>query len=370
MSARRWLRAAAAWLACRLGVHHASRWLHRHELLICCYHGIREDDTGPEHWLLLPRRQLGEQLEYIARHYRCLPVEQAIEALRSGRLDGPTACITFDDGYASNRTIALPMLEALRLPATIYLTTGLVGTDRRLWTTALEVALVSSSAPTLDLTPLGERLVSLGAEASRRRLASTLVEKLKLRPHAERELLLRQLHAQLGTVAGEDDAAFALMDWDDARAMRSSGLISFGAHTINHDILSRVDDDRLESEVGGSMKMVSDNLGEPARTFAYPNGREIDFDARAKAAVRRAGGIAAMSTREGLNSAGEDLFALRRVVVGPEMTMDAFRLHTSGAISVLKALLEFAGPRKARAAALAAPAHSARMAQSGSGVAG
>ena len=319
------------WLACRLGVHHASRRLHRRQLLICCYHGVREDASNGAHWLLLPRSQFTEQLEYLGRHYRCLPVDEALEALRAGRLTEPTACITFDDGYANNRSIALPILESLGLPATIYLTTGLVGTERRLWTTALELAIRQSAAAELDLGSLGFGRVALGSDAERSRLAARITEALKLRPVAEREAIVRRIHADAGTADANDDGAFAMMSWDDAREMLATGLVTFGAHTVNHDILSRVDDARVTSEVEGSMRRVAEELGE-CRTFAFPNGREVDFDARAIAAVRRAGGTAAMSTREGLNATDEDFFALRRVVVGPEMSMDAFRLHTSGVV--------------------------------------
>ena len=332
------VRRLIGWLACRIGVHHASRRLHRRQLLICCYHGVREDSSGDDHWLLLPRRQFTEQLEYLSRHYRCLPVDEALEALRAGRLTEPTACITFDDGYANNRSIALPILESLRLPATIYLTTGLVGTERRLWTTALELAIRRTPLEELDLESFGHGKVALGSDAERARLASRITEALKLRPVAEREAILSRLHADTGSAGAEDAGAFAMMGWDDARDMLATGLVTFGAHTINHDVLSRVDDVRVASEVEGSMRRVAEELGE-CRTFAFPNGREIDFDARAIAAVRRAGGTAAMSTREGLNGAKEDFFALRRVVVGPEMSMDAFRLHTSGVVPLAKAVL-------------------------------
>lgn len=332
------LRRALQWLACRLGAHRASRWLHRRQLLICCYHGVREDTSSDPHWLLLPRRQFREQLEYLSRHYRCVPVDEAVETLRSGRLRQPTACITFDDGYANNRSIALPVLESLGLPATIYLTTGLVGTNERLWTTALEMAIRQTRLSTLDLGSLGYGQVALRSDAERARLASRVIEALKLRSIADRDAILRRIHADIGVVRADDGGAFAMMGWDDARAMQATGLVTFGAHTINHDILSRADDAHVASEVEESMRRVTEELGE-CRMFAFPNGREVDFDSRAIAAVRRAGGTSAMSTREGLNAADEDRFAMRRVVVGPEMSMDSFRLHTSGFIVVAKALL-------------------------------
>ena len=338
MTGAGYLRAFIHWLACRVGVHHASRSLQKHRLLICCYHGVRDDSSEESHWLLLPRRQFTEQLEYLSRHYRCLPVDEALEALRAGRLTEPTACITFDDGYANNRSVALPILESLGLPATIYLTTGLIGTERRLWTTALELAIRQATVSELDLGTLGLGRVALGTGADRARLASRITEALKLRPIAERDAILRRVHADTVNSGATDGSAFAMMSWDDARGMLATGLVTFGAHTVNHDILSRVDDGRVASEVEGSMRKVAEELGE-CRTFAFPNGREVDFDERATAAVRRAGGIAAMSTREGLNGTDEDFFALRRVVVGPEMSMDAFRLHTSGAIPWAKAIV-------------------------------
>lgn len=332
------LRRLFHWLACRVGVDQVSRRLHRNQLLICCYHGIREDTSSDPHWLLLPRRQFLEQLDYLRRNYRCVTVDEGIEALRSGRLSEPTACITFDDGYANNRTIALPILESLRLPATIYLTTGLVGTKRRLWTTAIELAIRQSTATELDLASLGLGRVALGSRAERARLASRVTDALKLRSVPDRDAILRRIHADAGAVGADEGDAFAMMGWDDAREMLATGLVTFGAHTINHDILSRADDARVALEVEGSMRAVAEELGE-CRTFAFPNGREVDFDARAIAAVQRAGGTAAMSTREGLNAADEDCFALRRVVVGPEMSMDAFRLHCSGAATVIKTVL-------------------------------
>ena len=73
-----------------------------------------------------------EQLRYLSRHHQIVPIERAIEMLRAGAgLTRPVAAITFDDGYVSVFDAARPAMAELALPGCCYLSTGLVGTDRR-----------------------------------------------------------------------------------------------------------------------------------------------------------------------------------------------------------------------------------------------
>ena len=46
-------------------------------------------------------------------------------------------CITFDDGYRDNLTVAAPILEKYRLPATLFLATGYVERGETQWSDTL-----------------------------------------------------------------------------------------------------------------------------------------------------------------------------------------------------------------------------------------
>lgn len=328
--ARRGLKRVIQGAACRLGLHHLARRRNRGRLLVCCYHGVRAPESSRRHWLLVPSDRLAEQLAYLKRHYRCVPLDQAVAELQAGTLREPTACVTFDDGYRSVRELALPLLVALDVPATVYLITGLVGTDGRLWTTRLLLALEGAGAATVDLRALGLGVRPLGDAESRRALAAQACEALKRLPRAEREAILDDLHAQLGGARADDAGAFAIMSWTDARTMAASGLVTFGGHTVHHDVLRGSEDERVFAEVHDSVETVSARLDAVSRTFAYPNGRAEDFDARAVVAVRASGGVAAVTTMEGLNGPDTDPYALRRVSIGADTTLDDFRLRASG----------------------------------------
>jgi peptidoglycan/xylan/chitin deacetylase (PgdA/CDA1 family) len=327
-------------VTCAVGGHAVARALRRHELLIVNYHGLRLDTSPHRAWLLLSRTRFVEQLRYLTRHYRIVPIDDALRALDAGTLTEPTACVTFDDGYRNNLTIGLPVLEELRIPATVYLATGLIGTGARLWTTRIELAFAATRQETVDLSALGLGVHRLGdgpGQAARRaHLGHAAKEALKTRQAVERSALVDRLLAALDVDAARDDGEFAFLTWDEVRTLGASGLVTFGGHTVGHEIVSRLDDAAVVREVSESVERAR-ATGFASETFAYPNGGVGDFDGRAVAALRRAGIAAALSTIDGLNTPSTDRYALRRVVVGAEMTLDQFRLHTSGAVSLLRA---------------------------------
>jgi len=67
--------------------------------------------------------------------FNALPLGEACTRLAHGSLPARAACITFDDGYADNEQIALPILKRLGLPATFFVSTGF-SNDGIMFTTA------------------------------------------------------------------------------------------------------------------------------------------------------------------------------------------------------------------------------------------
>lgn len=74
-----------------------------------------------------------QQLAYIAALKRpVISLAELVRRLSHGERLGGSIVITFDDGYRDNRTVAYPVLERYKFPATIFVQTGLIGcTDHR-----------------------------------------------------------------------------------------------------------------------------------------------------------------------------------------------------------------------------------------------
>jgi peptidoglycan/xylan/chitin deacetylase (PgdA/CDA1 family) len=121
------------------------------------------------------------------------------------------------------------------------------------------------------------------------------------------------------------------LSWTEIEEM-SKNRISFGAHSLTHPQLTRLAPTEVQREVLGSKKLIEDRLGKEVKFFCYPRG---DFDDRVKAIVAKAGFSGACTIRPGATSLRSDLFALPRVYISRDDTLDDFRKKLNGAYDAL-----------------------------------
>jgi peptidoglycan/xylan/chitin deacetylase (PgdA/CDA1 family) len=111
------------------GLHAAQRlWRAgrpRQEARVLYYHRI---DDEPHRSCVTPQA-FREQMQYLRDHgYRVVALDDIATALTRGLPFPPnTIAVTFDDGFADNYERAFPVLAALGLPATIFVTVDAVG---------------------------------------------------------------------------------------------------------------------------------------------------------------------------------------------------------------------------------------------------
>lgn len=335
------LKNAGAAVLQSLGLPRLLRLLNRHKVAVLMYHGVVRDDETPLPPWMLPEREFRWQMEYLARHYRVLPLAQVVERLLAGRPLPPYSLVlTFDDGFRNNYTIAYPILRELGLPATIFLVTGYLDSDQALWPDVLFQAIHRTPVEVLDLADLGDGVHSLKTLADRRSSFLAVVEHLKTLPVDEKnrrlEEITRRLKFDLDQFSNREDAPFALLRQQEIRRMAQEGLVSFGVHTDTHEILTRFPLAAAQREIRISKRKLETLLGEPARFFAYPNGTPADFNDALKQELKQQGFTCAFASGGGLINSRFDPFALARIGVGPDLNDAYFQLKLSGSVEALK----------------------------------
>ncbi len=126
------------------------------------------------------------QLSTVKRYFNVLPLTEAAERLKRGTLPRRAVAITFDDGYADNVEIALPILQRHGLHATFFIATDYLD-GGRMWNDTVIEAVARASATSLDLTSLGLGIHDVAEVAARVRCINTLLGQLKYLPPFERE---------------------------------------------------------------------------------------------------------------------------------------------------------------------------------------
>lgn len=255
-------------------------------------------------------QQFDAMCAWLREWLQILPLDEAVARLKAGTLPARAACITFDDGYADNHDIAMPILHRHGLTSTFFIASGYLD-GGCMWNDVLIESVRRTRHATLDLGALlGDAFgaLSVASANEKRQAIQALIGKIKYFPVEERSRLCAAIADQAGVPVPTD----LMMHSNQVRAMRQGGML-IGAHTVNHPILARLSRDEAVDEIARNKRALEDMLQEPVRIFAYPNGKPgTDYLPETVGIVQSLGFDAAVSTRWAVSRQGTDLFQIPR----------------------------------------------------------
>lgn len=277
-------------------------------LSVLIFHRVRAepDPLFPEE---LTAAGFAELCGWLSRWFNVLPLPDAVQRLREGRLPPRAAALTFDDGYADNHDVAVPVLQQTGLPCTFFVAVGFLD-GGRMWNDSVIEAVRRTRVARLDLADLLPGLPPLpcASPAERRAAIEQIIVRTKYLEPLERL-------AQVGHIAERAGATLPcdlMMTRDQVRALHRAGL-TIGAHTVNHPILARLPAGEARREIEDGKRELERIIEAPVRLFAYPNGKPgIDYHAESVAIVKAAGFDAAVSTAWGVATSASDPWQIPR----------------------------------------------------------
>jgi peptidoglycan/xylan/chitin deacetylase (PgdA/CDA1 family) len=147
-----------------------------------------------------------------------------------------------------------------------------------------------------------------------------------------------------------------MLDLADLPGMLADG-VELGAHSHSHPQMDTLDSTALREELVRPKEIIEDVLGQAVTTFAYPHGYN---GPRVRRATRAAGYENACGVRNALHCAGEDVFAisrlmLRRTTTVAQLTRWLSELECEPADRETWATRGWRAYRRARAAATGRP---------------
>lgn len=192
-------------------------------------------------------------LKWLSENYHFLKPEEFFYSSNPGVL------LTFDDGFANNYSVALPILEEYNAPAIFFVTLQHV-LEPEDWLPATKVMVQNRSNVEIDL---------------------------------------------LNAVKNE---LYDGMNIEQLKSCADHNLITIGSHTLTHPFLSRCSDEELQGEIVGSKELIEKLIHKEVTCFAYPTG---DYNAEVIKVVQEAGYLFAFASDP--NMIGIPQFEIPRV---------------------------------------------------------
>lgn len=253
-------------------------------------------------------RSFDRLMRFIATSFNVIRLGDAAAGLASGKLPSRSLAITFDDGYADNAEVALPILRRYGLVATFFVSTGFLD-GGRMWNDSVIECLRNTRKPYLDLDEFGLGRAILNDAEARRHTIEALLSRIKYLTLAERQEAIARLQrlCALSTLP-----TGLMMRTEQVRELHAAGM-ECGGHTVNHPILQSLSLNDARNEIEQGKRHLESIVDAPIDVFAYPNGKpDQDYSAEHARLVDELGFRCAVTTAKGVAQPGDDLFQIPR----------------------------------------------------------
>lgn len=269
-----------------------KRW--ESKAIVLMYHRITKPACDPWQLSVSPE-YFKEHIQLLRENYRIVSLLDLSEQVQKRKLKDHTVAITFDDGFVDNFQTAYPILNEFQVPASFYITTNLVGTNKIFWWDQLQfIFLQTVQLPAMCKCLIGGESIELStgeggilspemksqlitwqaeqpAPNDRANCYYEIWKRLRAMPDDQRKSVLQQLAqwASLSLHANESDR---IVNIKELQAIAANPLMEIGCHTCSHPALAEHSEMFQRNELEQSKLQLEKWIGRSVSGLAYPHG--------------------------------------------------------------------------------------------------
>ena len=264
--------------------------------VVLTYHSIGRRPVDPYGQAVSPAT-FERQLRILKRATNVVTAATIADCVRRKASSAGLSAVTFDDGYSDVLSEALPVLERLQVPMTLFVTTDPVSQACPFWWDRLTAAVLGSQPP----------------DASRHQAFADVHARLKRLGGSQREDAIASLIAAERWAPTMDLGR--PLTAEELRHLAAHPLVDIGAHTVSHPSLASLSEAEQRFELVESQRWLESHLAQRIRLLAYPFGKAGDVSEVSRTAAKGSGYHAAFVTTPGPVTPDVDVMAIPRLTV-------------------------------------------------------
>lgn len=295
----------------------------KNKLTILLYHGVTNKKNNGivnlqgKH---LYKDEFISQMEFINERCSPISIEEWLEMkLNNKPIPEYPTIVSFDDGFKNNKTIAAPVLDHLGIPSVFYISTGVIDNNKMFWVDIIEQCIQFSK--TENITIFLDKKVTYKITSKDQKALALIDIKgwCKSSRSIEKDRVINELIQETMIMPNKDlHDNYKTLSWNDLRQMNKNKLFTIGGHSVTHNILSSVNSIDLEFQISECINQLSNELETKIEHFSYPEGQISHFNDEVISVLKNNGIKCCPSAIHGYNDFNEDLFNLKRIMVGFE----------------------------------------------------
>jgi peptidoglycan/xylan/chitin deacetylase (PgdA/CDA1 family) len=175
--------------------------------------------------------------------------------------------LTFDDGYRNNLTHALPVLEKLGAPFTVYVNSNMINGEGDVWWLGLRNLLIDQDR--VDMKPMG-LIFKTGNYQEKCRallLITDWVHKDVENNSKALKGVLTDFGIDLTTIAREE-----MLNLNELKVLSEHELVTIGGHAETHKPLNSLSESDVYAEMLRNKLLLESTIQRSVKHFAYPFG--------------------------------------------------------------------------------------------------
>lgn len=269
------------------------------------YHGYTDAN------IVISEDNFYSQIKKLLKYYSIISLGDLANNIADGFVLPTHPCvITFDDGFHEMYDIVFPILMKLNLSATFFISSNyLAGTNHVRWLD-LYYQLLDSGSPTYIDTIIKNTHPNLQNMTDIRMAFKHLLRQLPLEEKYQRISDLKQaLDVQVNAQSLNESL---YLSPKNVIEMAKAGM-SFGAHSMTHQVMTGLSREVVIYEVTESIRSVREITKQKEVSFAYPFGGVDSYTMETVNIVRESGAMCGCTSIPEMNNSRTPIFELRRI---------------------------------------------------------